>query len=282
MTSSYGASPINVKNLDHSRLDHSLRDQAAFGGELTLKNYRELAAMGHEEAPLKSVVKDAFLRDGLSVDSHLKNFLQQGLSVADITDPVKSQSAFDKMSIASEAGVIREEGGPIYREGYGFTPQPGMTFQKADGSRYTVPEESAAGSQGSQEVEPFDPAAFMEALTASSNKTIADITSGFAETLKGFSDSNLKMFQDLRDENRLLLEKQSKDFAEQNRLMQIAQNTATNNMMRGSTAPDFRLGGIRGSNSGIGGFKRRLKITPSTSQGLSLAANSQSSNLLNI
>jgi|TARA_R100000084_G_scaffold101965_1_gene57380 hypothetical protein len=281
MTSSYGSSPINVKNLDHSRLGHSLRDQAAFGGELTLKNYRELAAMGHEEAPLKSVVKDAFLRDGLSVDSHLKNFLQQGLSVADITDPVKSQSAFDKMSIASEAGVIREEGGPIYREGYGFTPQPGqnITFQRADGSRYNVTGKSADESQGSQE---FDPAAFMEALTASTNKTISEITSGFSETLKGLSDSNLKMFQDLRNENRLLLEKQAKDFAEQNRLMQIAQNTAANNMMRGSTAPDFRLGGIRGSNSGIGGFKRRLKITPSTSQGLSLAANSQSSNLLNI
>jgi len=142
MTSSYsGTSPINVENLDHTQLGKSLIRQGIYGGELTLKDYRKLASMGHQEQPLKEVVENAML-NGLAIDPNLQNFLQQNLTIADITDPVKSQSAFDKMSIEADKGVIREEGGPIYREGFGFTPRPGMIFQRADGTRYTVPEES--------------------------------------------------------------------------------------------------------------------------------------------
>jgi len=230
MTSSYsGTSPINVKNLDHTQLDKSLIQQGIYGGELTLKDYRELAAMGHQEQPLKEVVETAML-NGLAIDPNLKNFLQQNLTVADITDPVKSQAAFDKMSIAADKGVIREEGGPIYREGFGFTPQPGMIFQRADGSRYTVPEESGDAEEAAGAGNPY---------------------AGMAETLmSGFSG---------------LMEQMARDNAAAAERARLANLTMQRNQRSASQMPNMQIqsAGSTPKTAGTQGFRRRAdQFTP--------------------
>jgi|TARA_R100000084_G_scaffold101859_1_gene57275 hypothetical protein len=206
MTSSYsGTSPINVDNLDQTQLGKSLIQQGIYGGELTLKDYRRLASMGHQEQPLKEVVENAML-NGLAIDPHLKNFLQQNLTVADITDPVKSQSAFDKMSIAADKGVIREEGGPIYKEGYGFTPMPGqtITFQRADGSRYDVTGETpgeAGNDAGAGAGNPF--AGMAESLMSGFSGLMAQMARDNAAAAERARQANLTMQRNQRSASQM-------------------------------------------------------------------------------
>ena len=142
MTSSYsGTSPINVPNLDHTQLGKSLIQQGIYGGELTLKDYRQLASMGHQEQPLKEVVENAML-NGLAIDPHLKNFLQQNLTIADITDPVKSQENFNTMTQTTETNYIVRDpktGGVLgYTESSGVEPLPGQTVNIYDNTKSEI------------------------------------------------------------------------------------------------------------------------------------------------
>ena len=206
MTSSYsGTSPINVPNLDHTQLGKSLIQQGIYGGELTLKDYRQLASMGHQEQPLKEVVENAML-NGLAIDPNLKNFLQQNLTIADITDPVKSQSAFDKMSIASDAGVIREDGKVIYKEGYDFKPMPGqtITFQRADGSRYDVTGETpgeAGGDDADGATNPY--AGMAETLMSGFSGLMAQMARDNAAAAERARQANLTMQRNQRSASQM-------------------------------------------------------------------------------
>lgn len=235
MTSSYsGTSPINVPNLDHTQLGKSLIQQGIYGGELTLKDYRQLASMGHQEQPLKEVVENAML-NGLAIDPNLKNFLQQNLTIADITDPVKSQSAFDEMSIASDAGVIREDGKVIYKEGYDFKPMPGqtITFQRADGSRYDVTGETPGEAGGDD--------------TDGASNPYAGLAESMMSGLTGFMTEFAK--------NQAAAEERARQ----------ANLTMQRNQRSASQMPNLQIQGAGGTpkTAGTQGFRRRVdQFTP--------------------
>lgn len=216
---------LNTKNLDHSRLGASLIEKGIYGGELSLKNYRELAEMGHQEKPLKEVINKA-VRNGLAIDDSLTNFLQQGLTMTDLTDPVKSQEAFNEMSAYGESGVIREEGGVIYKEGFGFTPMPGqtITFQRADGSRYDVTGETPGSENSEAETNPY--ASMAESI------------------MSGFSD----MMSQMQRENAA---------AEERR--RLANLTMQRNQRSASQAPNLQIQGAGSTpkTGGTQGFRRR-------------------------
>ena len=80
---------LMIQHLDHARLGESLNYYGRRGGQLSMENFKGLAAMGHQEAALRQVVADA-QRQGLSVDPELNQFLSSNTPLGtkySVSDP---------------------------------------------------------------------------------------------------------------------------------------------------------------------------------------------------
>lgn len=240
MTSSYsGTSPINVKNLDHTRLDEALIRQGIYGGELTLKDYRQLASMGHQEQTLKTVVENAML-NGLAIDPNLKGFLQQNLTIADITDPVKSQENFNTMTQTAETNyIVRDsETGEVlgYTESSGVEPLPGQTVNIYDNTKSKIIGTRTGGVSEESEGE---------------GEGVSNPYAGMAETMM----SGLTGFMTEFAKNQAAAEERARQ----------ANLTMQRNQRSASQMPNLQIQGAGGTpkTAGTQGFRRRTdQFTP--------------------
>ncbi len=77
---------LMIQHLDHAQLGQSLNYYGGKGGQLSMDNFRGLAAMGHQEGALRQVVADA-QQQGLSVDQALNQFLSINTPLSEYTPP---------------------------------------------------------------------------------------------------------------------------------------------------------------------------------------------------
>ena len=228
---------LNTKNLDHSRLGASLIEKGIYGGELSLKNYRELAEMGHQEKPLKEVINKA-VRNGLALDDSLTNFLQQGLSMADLTDPVKSQENFNELTQSTEQNyIVRDpETGEVlgYTEDAGVEPLAGKTVNIYDKTKTNIIGTKTGGVDASQNSE------------AETNPYAAMAQS----IMSGFSG----MMSQMQADNAAAAERQ-----------RLANLTMQRNQRSAGQAPNLQIQGAGSTpkTGGTQGFRRRVdQFTP--------------------
>jgi hypothetical protein len=108
---------------------------------------------------------------------------------------------------------------------------------------------------------------------------ISDMQTNFGNQLKGIMDANTKALEDMNTQYQTQLREQQEAQERARQQRELAAQTAAANQARAGQQAEFQLGSgmMRGIFGGLAGFKRRGRVKASTSDALSIGANTEKS-----
>jgi hypothetical protein len=108
---------------------------------------------------------------------------------------------------------------------------------------------------------------------------ISDMQTNFGNQLKTIMDANAKALEDMNTQYQTQLREQQEAQERARQQRELAAQTAAANQARAGQQAEFQLGSgmMRGIFGGLAGFKRRGRVKASTSDALSIGANTEKS-----
>lgn len=300
----------SVLDLDQTKLAQELRDYGAAGGNINLADFRRLITKGHDEDTLGKAVVAAADLNGLSIGGQLGKYFDTGEVPGLPKFPgfkdlrgTPFQDAFAAMTReAEEKYVVRDPDTGEYigmTEDAGVTPLPGKTVNIYDPTKTNVigtmkgmgvgedPVYTPIGGDEDSDVDDTEDTVSTDTdTTAATTATTAEEDSGFdvegflskqAETFAARDAAAAQRLEKAMAANQLMIQNflRAQDQAAKQR--EMAEKVTMANMARAGQLANLKIGtSAQRGTSGIDAFKRRLKITPTTSIGLALAGGAQS------